>query len=597
MSERHFTVAEASTKQHAELVSSSNYQYCVHMGGTRDGFNTADYIETYGGATRYTPGFEPNRSVTIENRGTSETRNPRLVVNNRRSWFSVEHILRSVISPGMSDFETVMAIFRFSSDIFLQAHDNDRRPGPLYPNEATNPSANAFKERADPVKGANLYYCSGCQFGASNFVILCRAAGLAARAIWMCALDDFNCHCIAEVFYDGSWHLFDPDRRQFFLEEDNCTVASYESLHRNPGLEERVHSGGFSSEEGKASHKDDYREFYPPREMPTDQWLSDMSYSLRPGEKIIFNWGHEDKFHYGLNPRHKGQAPYMLSNGKMIYTPDFGNLASRWGCLTSNNCILRDTKGSFSVHPERAHVPGTIIYKMTSAYPIVGGTVHASVDRHDSAAEATLALSYAEKDWVDLGKPSDADAPIAFDHLLNLKEDLAPYVIYLRIILQPGANPDDISLTAIRISIDLQMAETSLPALSCGDNTVAYTDDSLRPGKVLITHCWAENSDAPKPMHPEATVPPSSPAQTGRSLLEWVALDTPVETYHVQVSPRKDMLYPVSPSLDRFTFSNIASWEIPQGWLIHGRTYYWRVRAKAASGIWSDWSDVWEISA
>ena len=148
MSERHFTVAEASTKQHAELVSSSNHQYCVHMGGTRDGFNTADYIETYGGATRYTPGFEPNRSVTIEIRGTSETRNPRLVVNNRRSWFSVEHILRSVISPGMSDFETVMAIFRFSSDIFLQAHDNDRRPGPLYPNEATNPSTMTIRRSA-----------------------------------------------------------------------------------------------------------------------------------------------------------------------------------------------------------------------------------------------------------------------------------------------------------------------------------------------------------------------------------------------------------------------------------------------------------------
>ncbi len=50
-------------KKHTELVSSSNDQYRVRMGGTRDGFNTADCIETYGGAMRYTnlPGsFAPS---------------------------------------------------------------------------------------------------------------------------------------------------------------------------------------------------------------------------------------------------------------------------------------------------------------------------------------------------------------------------------------------------------------------------------------------------------------------------------------------------------------------------------------------------------
>lgn len=70
-----------------------------------------------------------------------------------------------------------------------------------------------------------------------------------------------------------------------------------------------------------------------------------------------------------------------------------------------------------------------------------------------------------------------------------------------------------------------------------------------------------------------------------------------VADYHIQVSPRPDMMHPVSPNFDRITLSATPEWELPEGWLVAGRAYYWRVRVRNAWGAWSAWSNVWSFSA
>lgn len=39
-------------------------------------------------------------------------------------------------------------------------------------------------------------------------------------------------HVVCEVFYDGGWHLFDPDRGRYYFDGD--TVADYKYLSKNP---------------------------------------------------------------------------------------------------------------------------------------------------------------------------------------------------------------------------------------------------------------------------------------------------------------------------------------------------------------------------
>ncbi len=617
---------EKAPREHTEHVSAAPHAYEIEMGGTLDEFNTADYPPTYGGSMRLESKVQPNAYVVIENVGGVDVVDPWLVVNGRRSWFSADDILGSILTPGMTDAEKAMAIWRFTSSFEVQAHDNNRRVGPPFPavgsetdnRERSHPSQNTFQERANPVKAANCYYCSGCSLSAANFVVLCHSAGLTARAVWMSALNTYRNHCVGEVWYDGGWHLFDPERRAFFLEADNTTIASYETVHRTPSLDSRTHCGGFPSK-GMKPHAAEYEKYYPPHVMPVEQWLSTMSITLRPGEKLVFRWAHDGKYRYGHNVRKRGHlVPYHLANGKLIYRPCLSGSAFWRGTISAQNIRWAELQGGQGVqlHPEVVRAPGgkkevieappgSVVYRVSSPYPIVGGLVGGEFYRKTAADACRICVAVRDSDWSEVWS-ADGIGPteryVAIDKVLDPRPTPAIYTYYVRFEVDASAAPTDASMTGLYIETDLQMAATALPSLSVGANKVVYRDRSGPDRRVRITHGRRESAATRPPLPPDKPVTPANgaTASLGKlNTLKWEAAKDPdggsIADYHIQVCPRPDMLHPVSPNFDRLVFSGTPQWEVPEGWLVEGRTYCWRVRARDDWGAWSGWSRVWKF--
>lgn len=617
-------------KKQSTIVERSQHTYKVKIGGTLDGFNTAHYLDTYGGFMREEVKFEPNIYIKIENIGDTNVVNPKIVINGRRNWYSIDDILSEITTESMSDEEKALAIFRFISSISVQAHDNDLRAGPGYPDECSNPSRNQFKERANPVKGVNCYYCGGCSLEAANFVILCRHAGLEARAIWMA--DNYTTHCVAEVKYNGEYHLFDPDERVFFLDSDNTNIASYEKVHKTPDIKVRTHWNGFAQigERSDITPKEVYCKVYPPLSMPVEDWVSTMGIVLRPGESFIRRWDNIGKFGRAFNSRNDGRTPpYRLANGKLIYQPNLTKNSYRGGMVLERNIkSFKDDRAKPNLHMGVAGKVSIIMCKVTSPYPIVGGRVGGTFYRKDESDSIKIYFSAGDQEWCEiwsvkeLGEPKrlgtfESYVDISyksvscfrgldnkFDEKLIDPLNTAPkYEYYIKYEFKSDSSPTSVGIERIYLETDLQMASTSLPSLSVGTNKVVYTDKTRWPHRVKITHAWRESSESMPPKSPCDPIFPKDGQHVplgSLKVLRWNPSVDPdgrgIQDYHIEVSFFPNFLIPVSPNFDRITRDDEPTWEIPEGWLVKGRTYYWRVKSRNHWGAWSNWSETWSFT-
>ncbi|QDT42289.1 hypothetical protein Pan241w_23720 [Gimesia alba] len=125
---------------------------------------------------------------------------------------SQKAMLASILTPGMKEEEKALAIWKFLVDWryhFTPAEQGD--------------------ELHDPVKFLNVYGYGFCDDCATNFVVLARKAGLRSR-VW-----GLSGHVVAEAFYDGKWHMFDPDH-QVVYRNSRGIIAGVEELAQHPEL-------------------------------------------------------------------------------------------------------------------------------------------------------------------------------------------------------------------------------------------------------------------------------------------------------------------------------------------------------------------------
>ena len=541
--------------RHVEQIGDSRHEYVITQGGTMDGTNCRSPVGVYEGWRQV---WESNRIVRMENVGETDLVNPWLS-NGRNNFRTIEEIVASAVEPDMSDAEKATALWHQETTYRYHWTCGDR-------------------DVKTPVKVLNIYGYNTCGDDSNCLAGLWRTAGLKVRPARI------ETHCISQVFYDDGWHLMDGDQHSVYLLRDNKTIASERALVRDHDLIKRSHTHGILLVDNRAKDEEEAAMYVYEGDTPATRdsiGTHTMNMVLRPGEALIWRWGHTDPLRCHGND--EARVPDTISNGLWEYRPDFSGELWRKGADTVEG--VTNTKDGLAPEADRM---GTIIWRMCSPYVFVGGTLEAECDG------VRFELSWDGLRWQELdGNPDEMFPP-----------DGPPrYQYYIRCLLDEGAR-----LRSLAIINDVQMAPLALPGMVVGENSFVYTDESTGKCSVRITHEWVERSTSKPPTAPSAPVFPSDGGETDGTdvVFKWTAPRNPdgeeIADYHFELSDRPDMRWPLSTNFAKI-ISNTADrgktqYTLPYpGLLTPDRKYCWHVRAKNDNGVWGYWSKTWSFTA
>jgi hypothetical protein len=564
-------------KSHIEEIAGPTgrvHKYAVFQGGTMDGRNCRSPMGC--GIARegaFLQTWESNRSVRMENVGEFDVVNPWLS-NGHNNFRSVEEIVSSAVSPGMTDADKAFALW--FQEIQYRHH-----------------SGGDNNELGDPVKVFNIYGYNTCGNDSICLATLWRKAGLKAapaRALG---------HCISQAFYDGGWHFYDGDMHSAYLLRDNQTVAGEQDIVRDHDLIKRTHSKGILFPDTWWSEPEMCSMYFfegPVTGERSGKSDTTMNMVLRPGEALTWRWGQLRplKYHGMLHvtPTYEG----VIYNGLWEYRPDFSKALWRKGAAAVENV----TMGPDGLAADEGKT-GTIIWSMRSPYVFVGGRLDVE------GAGARFFICQDGKTWRPVQGNLDEFFPIVGP---------ACYEYQLKCQLEGPSR-----LRRLAIINDVQMAPLALPEMAVGENVFTYSDQSTGDRNVRITHHWVERSASRPPSAPASAIWPSDGGEANGTdiVFQWPASSDPdgdpIADYQFELSARADMKWPLSMSFyklisrtadankekdestgkERITVK--AQYILPQrGLLTPDRTYYWHVRAQDDKGVWGPWSKTWRFT-
>lgn len=546
--------ATDSPRRHVQEITGAAQKYSVVQSGTMDGRNCRS---PQGVWTPFEQTWESNRSVRMENVGDTNVINPWLS-NGRNDFRSVKAIVDRAIEPGMTDNEKAIALW-WQQIQYRFHYQGDNH------------------ELASPVKVLNVYGHNTCGNDSICLAGLWKTAGLKVAPARLVG------HCVSQVFYDDAWHLFDGDMHSIYLLRDNRTIAGEQDVVRDHDLIKRTHTQGILRPQGRAGDEWESSIYVFEGKVVGDRNAdreSAMNMTLRPGEALVWRWGHTTPVKNFGSSEHRFTD--RICNGLWEYRPDFTKQTwqkgadSVQGIVSGENGLAADNGKT-----------GEIVWTIRSPYVIVGGKLESE------GTGAKFEISFDGKAWESARNQLDSFFPPV---------GTARYSYSLRCQLVGDAR-----LRSLKIVNDLQMAPLSLPEMVIGENQFAYSDESKTERRVEITHEWVERSASAPPHAPQTPISPSDAGEYEGTdvVFEWQPAADPdgdkIADYHFELSSRADMKWPLSMSfaklISRTSDAGSARYVLKTpGELNPDTKYFWHVRAKDQQGAWGPWSKTWSFT-
>ena len=546
-----------------------------------------------------------NDEVVIENLGPEVLRSPLVLVDGLYNWSTVESMAAEITRGCASDEEKALAIFNW-----VRIHGDHQYSGD--------------RKALNPVVFFNGFGHGICAYFASTQTALARAAGLEAR-VW-----EIEHHTVAEIYYDGAWHLLDPDCHLFFLKPDNRTIASIADIEQDVEFYartrayERVFADAHDTVRNRwqSLPRTERYDLAKPRYVqydydPYTYAPASMECDLLPGESMTRCWKGWGKYYDYRNARkhepledepHKPFPPACYGNGYSLFRVQPGGQLNpeQFTCRNVNwtGEELRVAERQDSTEGARS----LFVYDRPLPYLLVGGRITGEARRDGAAAYDALNLvGYKQtcrserQVHYQQEQPGRARFDVDLDDFLYPEPDACAWqhAVHVEMGAYSGNEPPaSTALTFLEVRTEFQVAPRSLPALELGDNRieVAHATSDDAEFRARVTHTWTERhgmalSKAPIPLAPEAEVD-----LTGGVRFVWKGRSRDEESYHFQLSLHPQCAFALSPNFDADQKSAATELMVEESWLRPQTRYFWRVRARNHHGLWGPWCGIQTLS-